>query len=111
MCAQGRLQEVKDYCETDVLTTVGLFLRYQRLRGILSGEGFRLSARSFLDFIEEKAQKKPHLLEFLDNVDLDRFFNAASSPLEEAEAAKTAVEQASKTQSNSTVKLKLIKDF
>ena len=111
MCAQGKIQEVKNYCEMDVLATGGLFLRFQRLRGILSGQGFRLSAQSFLDFIEQKVDEKPHLREFLDNVDLDRFLNAGPSPSEEAEAARVARERASKTQSDPKVKLKLVEDL
>ena len=92
--------------------SAGLFLRFRRLRGILSGQGFRLSAQSFLDFIEQKVEEKPHLREFLDNVDLDRFLNAGRpSPSEEAEAARVARERASKTQSDPKIKLKLDKDF
>ena len=112
MCAQGKIQEVKNYCEMDVLATGGLFLRFQRLRGILSGQGFRLSAQIFLDFIEQKAEEKPHLREFLDNVDLGRFFNAGCpSTSEEAYAATEVREQASKIQSSSKVKLKLVEDL
>jgi hypothetical protein len=34
----GRIAEIRDYCETDVVNTHLVFLRFQRLRGHLSGE-------------------------------------------------------------------------
>ena len=36
----GRLSDVRDYCETDVLNTYLLFLRFQLMRGTLSQEQY-----------------------------------------------------------------------
>jgi hypothetical protein len=38
---QGRLQEICDYCETDVVNTFLVFLRFQMMRGQLSREHYR----------------------------------------------------------------------
>ncbi len=111
MCAQGRLQAVKNYCEIDVCQTVGLFLRFQRLRGLLSGEGFLLSAQNYLNFLKEKSEQKPHLREFLDKVDLAHFLNAGPSVLEEAEVADLKELHDHTKQDNSPVKLKLVQDI
>ena len=35
----GGLQRIRDYCETDVVNTWLVFLRFQRMRGILDAEG------------------------------------------------------------------------
>ena len=51
LCNEGKLQVVRNYCECDTAITSALFLRTQRLRGDLSGEGFLKSARNFLDFL------------------------------------------------------------
>jgi len=34
---EGKLQEIRNYCETDVLNTYLIFLRFQHMRGILDG--------------------------------------------------------------------------
>ncbi|MDR0587887.1 MAG: 3'-5' exonuclease [Burkholderiales bacterium] len=38
--AQNRLNDVRNYCETDVLNTYLLFLRFQKMRGVLDKEGY-----------------------------------------------------------------------
>ena len=111
MCAQGRLQDVRNYCELDVSQTVGLFLRFQRLRGFLSGEGFLLSTQNYLNFLKEKSEQKPHLREFLDKVDLAHFLNAGPSLLEEAEVTDPKELHDQTIQDNSPVKLKLVQDI
>lgn len=37
---EGRLVEIRDYCETDVLNTWLVYLRFQRMRGVLDAEGY-----------------------------------------------------------------------
>ena len=111
MYAAGRLEEIRNYCECDVALTTGLYLRFEHLRGNLTGQGFLLSARKFLNFLEENSKQRPHFREFLDHTNFDRFLNAGPSPTEEAGAAEALIERASKTKSNSTVKLKLVEDL
>jgi predicted PolB exonuclease-like 3'-5' exonuclease len=61
--AAGRIDEIRRYCETDVLNTYLLYLRFQLLRGKLSGDEH---ARE-LALVREKlgASKEPHWGEFL----------------------------------------------
>jgi predicted PolB exonuclease-like 3'-5' exonuclease len=33
---EGRIDEIRDYCETDVVNTYLVFLRFQMMRGLLS---------------------------------------------------------------------------
>jgi hypothetical protein len=35
---EGRIDEIRDYCETDVVNTYLVYLRFQQMRGVLSGE-------------------------------------------------------------------------
>jgi len=36
----GRIEEIRDYCETDVVNTYLVYLRFQKMRGILSTEEY-----------------------------------------------------------------------
>jgi hypothetical protein len=40
---EGRIREIAEYCESDVLNTFRVWLRYELFRGGLSYEGFRKS--------------------------------------------------------------------
>ena len=62
---QGRLQEIRDYCETDVINTFLLYLSYQHHTGSMSKESFFKSKQSLVEFLEKNGEKRPYLLEFL----------------------------------------------
>jgi 3'-5' exonuclease len=47
---QGRIREIADYCESDVLNTYRVWLRYELFRGGLSYEGFRMSEDNLMQF-------------------------------------------------------------
>lgn len=60
----GDVASVRDYCETDVLNTYLLYLRFQRFRGQLDGETVERECervRSALDALD-----RPHLRAFLE---------------------------------------------
>jgi 3'-5' exonuclease len=59
---EGKIEAIRDYCETDVANTYLLFLRFQRMRGTLSPEAFEREMQAFRDFLAE--QKAPHWREF-----------------------------------------------
>jgi hypothetical protein len=61
--AAGRIEEIRRYCETDVLNTYLLYLRFQLLRGTLSAE----EHASEIALVRDKltASKEPHWQEFL----------------------------------------------
>ncbi len=61
---QGRVDEIRDYCETDVANTYLVFLRFQQMRGVLTpAEHDREVA-----FVKEQlaALGLPHWRQFLD---------------------------------------------
>jgi predicted PolB exonuclease-like 3'-5' exonuclease len=63
--ASGRIQEVADYCETDIVNTYLLFLRYELLRGSLDQAEHEKSIGDLLDYLRAKHADRPHLAAFL----------------------------------------------
>ncbi len=63
--AQGRIKEISDYCETDVVNTYRVWLRYELFRGRLTPEQFATSEANLVAYIKERAETKPHLTEFV----------------------------------------------
>ena len=64
--ASGRIQEVADYCETDIVNTYLLFLRYELLRGNLEAVQHKRSVDDLLDHIRTKHEGRAHLASFLE---------------------------------------------
>ncbi len=62
----GRLAEIRDYCETDVLNTYLVYLRTMHHRGTVSTEGYNLAIADIIALIEAEGEARPHLKEFLD---------------------------------------------
>jgi len=62
--ATGRIQEVADYCETDVVNTYRVWLRFELMRGALTEAAFDHSERSLTDFIDARSSERPHLAPF-----------------------------------------------
>jgi predicted PolB exonuclease-like 3'-5' exonuclease len=60
----GRLGEIRDYCETDVLNTYLVYLRFELLRGNLDAPGYEQELKRVRDFL--KAENKPHFRAFLE---------------------------------------------
>jgi len=59
----GKLGEIRDYCETDALNTYLVYLRYELIRGNLDDAGYQREAELVRKTLRE--MKKPHLDEFL----------------------------------------------
>jgi predicted PolB exonuclease-like 3'-5' exonuclease len=57
----GRIREIADYCETDVVNTYRVWLRYELFRGRLTEATFRASEASLVEFIRLRSNVKPHL--------------------------------------------------
>jgi 3'-5' exonuclease len=57
----GRIREIAEYCESDVVNTYRVWLRYELFRGRLSAEQFQGSEASLVDFIKARGNTKPHL--------------------------------------------------
>lgn len=64
MYDDGRLEEIRNYCETDVLNTYLVYLRYMHHRGTLSPEHYDQAIEDVLSFIQSNG--KPHFKEFLE---------------------------------------------
>ena len=63
---QGRLREIRNYCETDVINTFLLYLSYQHHTGSMSKESFFNSRKSLVEFLERNGAERPYLAEFLE---------------------------------------------
>ena len=60
-CREGRVVEVAAYCETDVVNTYRVWLRYELFRGRLTENGLRASEASLSDYIRSHSGIKPDL--------------------------------------------------
>jgi 3'-5' exonuclease len=60
-CLEGRIKEVADYCETDIVNTYRVWLRYELFRGKLTPIQFQLSEQRLGEFIKARSNIKPHL--------------------------------------------------
>jgi 3'-5' exonuclease len=58
---EGRIQEIANYCETDVVNTYRIWLRYELFRGRMDDGAFEASERNLADFINARAMTKQHL--------------------------------------------------
>ena len=65
----GRLAEIRQYCETDALSTYLVFLRFELLRGRLLKEEYLELCDQLHSYLEEEDQ--PHYRDFLSRWDRD----------------------------------------
>lgn len=59
----GDIESIRDYCETDVLNTYLVYLRYELMRGRQTREGYDLAYRTLREALEQ--EPRPHLRTFL----------------------------------------------
>jgi predicted PolB exonuclease-like 3'-5' exonuclease len=59
---EGRIKEVANYFETDVVNTYRIWLRYELFRGTLGEAETELSEKHLSTFIQARAGNKQHLL-------------------------------------------------
>ena len=70
MFDEGKLQEIRNYCETDVINTYLLYLIYQHHNGSMSKESFAKCKNNLAEFLEKNSKTKPHFAEFLNEMKL-----------------------------------------
>ena len=58
----GKIKEIADYCETDVVNTYRVWLRYELFRGKLSEMAFQASETNLSEFVKARSNTKPHLV-------------------------------------------------
>jgi hypothetical protein len=61
----GHIREIAEYCESDVLNTSRVWLRYELFRGRLSEAQFQASEADLVDFIKARGNTKPHLADLM----------------------------------------------
>jgi 3'-5' exonuclease len=57
----GKIKEIADYCETDVVNTYRVWLRYELFRGRLDDVGFKASELNLIEFIKRHENTRQHL--------------------------------------------------
>jgi len=65
MFESGRIAAIRNYCETDVCTTLLLFLRWQLFTGALSQGAYARSVLGLRHYLESESGERPHFGEFL----------------------------------------------
>jgi 3'-5' exonuclease len=58
---EGRIREIADYCETDVVNTYRVWLRHELFCGRLTAEGVQASELNLGEYIKARGEAKPHL--------------------------------------------------
>jgi 3'-5' exonuclease len=61
----GRIREIAEYCESDVVNTYRVWLRYELFRGRLSESAFQASELNLFEFIRARGNMKPHLAQLM----------------------------------------------
>ena len=58
---EGRIREIAEYCESDVVNTYRLWLRHELFQGNLTSGAFEASEENLAEFIKARSGTKPHL--------------------------------------------------
>lgn len=61
----GDIEAIRNYCETDVLTTSLILLGWLRFSGILTDGAYARTALGIRNYLQAEATERPHLGEFL----------------------------------------------
>jgi 3'-5' exonuclease len=61
----GRIREIADYCESDVVNTYQLWLRHELFRGKLTEATFQASEMNLAEFIKARGNTKLHLADLV----------------------------------------------
>jgi 3'-5' exonuclease len=58
---EGKIKEIAEYCESDVVNTYRVWLRYELFRGRLTEATHLASEMDLIEFIRRRENTKPHL--------------------------------------------------
>jgi len=61
----GAIDAIRNYCETDVCTTLLLLLRWQLFNGALSAGAYARGIVGLRNYLESEGEERPHLTAFL----------------------------------------------
>ena len=62
---EGKIQEIRNYCETDVINTYLLYLIFQHHCGTLTTVTFQKCQENLKEFLIKKSKEKPHFEQYL----------------------------------------------
>lgn len=65
---QGNLKGIRDYCETDVLNTYCVYLRFEKMRGNIGEKEYQQNIDDLKSYLLSEKEKH-HLQEFLANIE------------------------------------------
>jgi predicted PolB exonuclease-like 3'-5' exonuclease len=63
----GEINDIRDYCETDVLNTYCVYLRFELTRGMINQDEYQSSIEHLKNYLSME-KEKPHLHEFLNRM-------------------------------------------
>ena len=63
---EGRIEDVRHYCETDVLMTYLVYLRLMVHRGTIGIDGYNAAISDIVAMIEQEAGERPYLNDFME---------------------------------------------
>lgn len=63
----GNLKGIRDYCETDVLNTYCVYLRFELIRGLITEEHYEEAILALKNYLKSELEK-PHLQEFVEKL-------------------------------------------
>jgi len=66
MFEAGQVEAIRDYCETDVLTTMLIFLCHQLFSAAISEGAYARAMLGASNYIESESEMRPHLAEYLE---------------------------------------------
>jgi 3'-5' exonuclease len=61
----GKIGEIADYCESDVVNTYRVWLRHELFRGRLTDAAFQASEVNLIEYIRLHVSAKPHLADLI----------------------------------------------
>jgi predicted PolB exonuclease-like 3'-5' exonuclease len=61
----GRICDIAEYCESDVVNTYRVWLRYELFRGGMSEINFQASETNLVDYIKVRGNTKPYLTDLM----------------------------------------------
>lgn len=65
----GNIASIRDYCETDVLNTFCVYLRFEKMRGNFSEKEYQETMERLRSYLGNEPDR-PHLQGFLDKMSL-----------------------------------------
>lgn len=66
MFEAGKIKKIRDYCETDVLNTYLVYLRFMLHRDDLTKDGYNKAVTDVLSYIDSVKTERPHFSEFVE---------------------------------------------